>query len=103
MRPTGLYYPVRVTWMRKRDHNILTNAVSLLVCGVLAGVVVAAAVFPAVAMGALVTKAGADSFAGLPSEIEVPTPPQISYVYASDGRTLIATFYDENRHDVDLT
>ena len=28
--------------------------------------------------------------------------PQISYVYASDGKTLIATFYDENRHDVPL-
>mgnify|MGYP002620145969 CR=1 FL=1 len=88
--------------MRKRDHNIFTNALSLLVCGVLAGVVVAAAVFPAVAVGALATKAGADSFANLPASLEVPTPPQISYLYASDGKTLIATFYDENRHDIVL-
>jgi membrane peptidoglycan carboxypeptidase len=89
--------------MRKRDHNLVTNAVSLLVCGVLAGVVVAAAVFPAVAIGALAAKAGADSFAELPSELEVPTPPQISHLYARDDRTLIATFYDENRLDVPLS
>ena len=37
-----LAYPVEVTWMRKRDHNVLTNAASLLICGLLAGVVVAA-------------------------------------------------------------
>src|SRR5690606_18586003 len=79
------------------------NAFSLLVCGVVAGVVVAAAVFPAVAIGALAAKAGADSFAELPSELEVPTPPQISYLYASDDRTLIGTFYDENRHDIPLS
>ena len=36
-----LIYPVAVTWMRQRDHNIFANAASLLVCGVLAGVVVA--------------------------------------------------------------
>jgi Membrane carboxypeptidase (penicillin-binding protein) len=88
--------------MRKRDHNIFTNALSLLVCGVLAGVVVAASAFPAVAVGALAAKAGADSFANLPASLEVPTPPQISYLYARDGETLIATFYDENRHDIVL-
>jgi len=102
MRPTRLYYPVRVTWMRKRDHNLLTNAFSLLVCGVLAGVVVAAAAFPAVAVGALAAKASADSFSGLPASLEVPTPPQITYLYASDGQTLIGTFYDENRHVINF-
>ena len=95
-------YPVAVTWMRKRDHNIFANAASLLICGVLAGVVVAAAAFPAVAMGGLAAKAGADDFGELPTELNVPTPPQITYVYASDGKTLLATFYDENRHDIPL-
>ena len=47
-RPTRLHYPVPVTWMRKREHNIVTNAASLLLCGVLAGVVVAAAATTAV-------------------------------------------------------
>jgi membrane peptidoglycan carboxypeptidase len=31
-----------------------------------------------------------------------PTPPQISYIYASDNKTLIATIYDENRHVIPL-
>jgi membrane peptidoglycan carboxypeptidase len=88
--------------MRRRDHNILANAASLLLCGVLAGIVVAAAAFPAVALGGLAAKAGADSFGTLPNELNMPAPPQITYVYASDGKTLLATFYDENRHDIPL-
>jgi membrane peptidoglycan carboxypeptidase len=92
----------RVTWMRKRDHNPLTNAFSLLICGLLAGVVVAAALFPAVAMSGLAAKAGAEAFGKLPSALTVKTAPQISYIYASDGKTLLATMYDENRRDIPL-
>ena len=89
--------------MRKRDHNIFANAASLLICGVLAGVVVAAAAFPAIAMGGLAAKASADGFGELPTELDTATPPpQITYVYASDDKTLLATFYDENRHDIPL-
>ncbi|WP_036392712.1 penicillin-binding protein [Micromonospora chokoriensis] len=86
--------------MRKRDHNVLTNAASLLVCGLLAGVVVAAAAFPAVAMSGLAAKAGAKTFDALPTELEAPSAPQISYLLASDGKTPLATMYDENRRDV---
>lgn len=88
--------------MRKRDHNLLTNAASLMICGLLAGVVVAAAAFPAVAMSGLAAKAGAETFDKLPSELTVKRAPQISYVYASDGKTPLATMYDENRRDVPL-
>jgi membrane peptidoglycan carboxypeptidase len=88
--------------MRKRDHNIVANAASLLICGILAGIVVAAAAFPAAAIAGLAGKAASDDFAQLPSVLSVPTPPQISYIYASDGKTLISTFYDENRHDITL-
>ncbi|MCM0673734.1 penicillin-binding protein [Micromonospora phytophila] len=88
--------------MRKRDHNVLTNAASLLVCGLLAGVVVAAAAFPAVAMSGLAAKAGAETFGALPKELTVARAPQISYLYASDGKTPLATMFDENRRDVKL-
>ncbi|MGN9910679.1 penicillin-binding protein [Phytohabitans sp. LJ34] len=88
--------------MRKRDHNIFANAASLLICGLLAGVVVAAAAFPAVAMSGLAAKAGAETFDRLPSELTVKRSPQMTYVYASDNKTLIATMYDENRRDVPL-
>jgi membrane peptidoglycan carboxypeptidase len=75
---------------------------SLLVCGLLAGLVVAAAAFPAVAMSGLAAKAGADTFGKLPTELDVLPVPQISYVYASDGKTLLAMLYDENRRNVTL-
>jgi membrane peptidoglycan carboxypeptidase len=89
--------------MRTRDRSLLANAASLLVCGVLAGVVVAAAAFPAIAMGGLAAKSGAEAFDDLPRDLSVtPTPPQISYIYASDNKTLIATIYDENRHVIPL-
>ncbi|WP_144119938.1 transglycosylase domain-containing protein [Catellatospora sichuanensis] len=88
--------------MRKRDHNILANAASLLICGLLAGVVVAAAAFPAVALSGLAAKAGGEAFGQLPDELVVKRSPQISYVYANDGKTLIATMYDENRRDLTL-
>ncbi|MFI1192692.1 penicillin-binding protein [Micromonospora sp. NPDC020750] len=88
--------------MRKRDHNVLTNAASLLICGLLAGVVVAAAAFPAVAMSGLAAKAGAETFGALPKELMVGLPPQISHLLASDGKTPLATMYDENRRNAKL-
>ncbi|WDZ85752.1 penicillin-binding protein [Micromonospora cathayae] len=88
--------------MRKRDHNLLTNAASLLICGLLAGVVVAAAAFPAVAMSGLAAKAGAETVGKLPPDLTVKRAPQISYILASDGKTPLATMYDENRKDVKL-
>ncbi|SNT64939.1 Membrane carboxypeptidase (penicillin-binding protein) [Asanoa hainanensis] len=88
--------------MRRRDHNIFANAASLIICGVLAGVVVAAAAFPAVAMSGLAAKAGVETFDKLPTELTLKRPPQISYIYANNGKTPLATMYDENRRDVDL-
>jgi membrane peptidoglycan carboxypeptidase len=88
---------------RKRDHNLFTDASALLVCGLLAGVVVAAAMFPAVALAGLAAKAGSDGFDSLPTTLQLQQSPQITYVYASDGKTLISTFYDENRRDVPLS
>ncbi len=88
--------------MRKRNRNVRTNAVSLLVCGLLAGVVVAAGAFPAVAMSGLMAKAGADAFGELPSELRTAPVPQITYLLAADAKTPLATMYDENRRDVKL-
>jgi membrane peptidoglycan carboxypeptidase len=85
--------------MRKRDHNLLTNGVSLLICGLLAGVVVAAAAFPAVAMSGLAAKTGAEAFEQLPSELKDQRAPQVSRIFANDGRTPIAIIWDEFRSD----
>jgi membrane peptidoglycan carboxypeptidase len=89
--------------MRRRDHYLVTNAASLLVCGLLAGVVVAAAAFPAAAISGLAAKAGAETFDKLPTELTVQRSPQISTAYAADGTTPIAMLYDENRRDIPLS
>ena len=39
---------------------------------------------------------------GLPQQVLEPVTDQVTRVYAGDGKTLIATFYDEDRHDVTL-
>jgi membrane peptidoglycan carboxypeptidase len=91
------------SWFHRRDHNILTNATSLVICGLLAGVVVAAAAFPAAAMSGLTAKAGGEAFAALPSQLKDFSSPQISRIYASDNKTQIAVMYDEFRSDVPLT
>jgi membrane peptidoglycan carboxypeptidase len=88
--------------MRRRDHNIFANATSLLICGLLAGVVVAAAAFPAVAMSGLAAKAGSLTFAQLPGELKQASAPQITRIFASDKKTQIAVMYDEFRSDVPL-
>jgi membrane peptidoglycan carboxypeptidase len=90
------------SWKRRREHNVPFNVFSLLLCGVLAGVVVAAAAFPAAAMSGLMAKAGGRTFASLPSELRDVRAPQITRIYASDNKTQIARFYDEFRSDVPL-
>ena len=88
--------------MRGRDHHFVTNVSSLLVCGLLAGVAVAAAAFPAVAMSGLAAKAGGEAFENLPSQLKQATAPQLTRVFAADNKTLITVFYDEFRSDVPL-
>ncbi|MEV8510075.1 transglycosylase domain-containing protein [Actinoplanes sp. NPDC051475] len=88
--------------MRVREHSIFTNAGTLLICGLLSGVVVAAAAFPAVAMSGLAAKAGGESFASLPGELKHATAPQVSRAVAADGKTQVAVFWDEFRSDVPL-
>ena len=71
-------------------------------CGLAAGVVVAAVTFPAAAVAGLAVRAASDAYLDLPPDLRTPPPPQTSYVYGDDGRTLITTFFDQNRHDVGL-
>ena len=75
---------------------------TLLCCAVLAGLVLAVAALPVTALVGLAAKATADAYLDLPSQLATPTPPQTTTVYANDGKTLLTTFYDENRHDVTL-
>jgi membrane peptidoglycan carboxypeptidase len=71
----------------------------LLLVGTLVGVA-------AVPVGAVLT-AGADwtqkQQEQLPTQLLAPATAQVTRIYASDGKTLITTFYDEDRHDVALS
>ncbi|WP_433608381.1 transglycosylase domain-containing protein [Dactylosporangium sp. CA-139114] len=81
---------------------MLLRVVRLLVCGVLGGVVLAAAALPVAIAGGGAAKAGGDTWESLPTQLATPRAAQTSYVYANDGKTLITAFYDENRRDVAL-
>jgi membrane peptidoglycan carboxypeptidase len=81
----------------------LWKILSLLGVGVAAGAVVAAAVLPAAAMAGALTAAGVDAFDRLPSDFATLPAPQSSFIYAADGKTLLAMLYDENRRSVALS
>ncbi|GAB3812562.1 hypothetical protein GCM10027605_54540 [Micromonospora zhanjiangensis] len=83
-------------------RSLLPKLLTLVLCGVLAGLALAAAALPANTLVGLVTKSASDNFAQLPSDLRTPPPAQLSYVYANDGKTLITTFYDVNRINVPL-
>ncbi|MGH3661797.1 MAG: transglycosylase domain-containing protein, partial [Micromonosporaceae bacterium] len=85
-----------------RDRSSANAAASLLVCGLLVGLVVSAAAFPALAVTGLAAKVGSDSFQKLPGALEVIPPPETTYIYAADGKTKITGFYEENRQEVEL-
>ncbi len=84
-----------------RTLKVLTRLLALMLCGVMGGVMIAAAAFPAVGLAGLSAKSASDSFEGLPTELKTPELPETSYLYAADG-SLITTFYDQNRVPVPL-
>ncbi|HEV7824237.1 MAG TPA: transglycosylase domain-containing protein [Mycobacteriales bacterium] len=87
---------------RTRDHALLSDVASLLVCGLVAGLVIAAAVFPAVAIAGLGAKAGAESFEHLPSELKTEPLALRTSVKAADGSPVTTFWGEENRIHVGL-
>jgi membrane peptidoglycan carboxypeptidase len=70
--------------------------------GLIAGLVIAGLAYPLAAIAGIGVKAGADVLQDMPEDlIEVPTA-QTTYVYASDGKTLVTSFYEENRKPVSI-
>ncbi|WP_433282001.1 transglycosylase domain-containing protein [Micromonospora sp. CA-244673] len=80
----------------------LSRLFTVLLAGVLAGLVLALAALPSGLLGGLAAQAGLGAYAELPDALRTPAQPQRSYLYANDGKTLITTFYDVNRTDVPL-
>jgi membrane peptidoglycan carboxypeptidase len=75
----------------------------LLRTGLLSGIVVAVVVFPIVAIAGLTILGGTDMVEKMPGQLRDVPPAQVSYLYASDGKTLITQFYEEYRKYVPLS
>ncbi|GAA4208900.1 transglycosylase domain-containing protein [Actinocatenispora rupis] len=86
----------------RRQHTLLADLASLLLCGVLAGVVVALLAFPGFGLTGLALKSGSDVFGKTPDKLSIPEPPQNSSLYANDGKTLLTQFYADDRMPTDI-
>ncbi|MGN9813606.1 transglycosylase domain-containing protein [Micromonospora sp. BQ11] len=79
-------------------HKLMT----VLMAGVLAGLVLAAAALPAALVFGIGFAALAAPYSELPNSLRTPPTAQRSNLYANDGATLITSFYQEDRVDVPL-
>jgi membrane peptidoglycan carboxypeptidase len=75
----------------------------LALAGMLAGALVALVALPGTALAGLVAQRSALAYDDLPSDLRTSAPPQTSRLYASDGKTLITTFAEENRTSVPIS
>jgi membrane peptidoglycan carboxypeptidase len=73
------------------------------ICVAAAGAVLAVAALPVALIGGLSVNTLSADFESLPSDLKIVPPPQTTSIYARDGKTLITTFYDENRKNVSLS
>ena len=80
----------------------LNRMTRLTLLAVVAGAVVAAGAMPAAALANWAVEQSAPAYDELPDVLKHPTTAQASYLYANDGKTVVTTFYDENRRDVTL-
>src|SRR4051812_43002824 len=87
--------------MGSRGSNSRVRLFAIVLCGLLTGVVIAAAAFPVVAVTGLTAKSASDEFENLPSDLATPPLPQTSYLLAADGSP-ITSFYSENRIPVPI-
>lgn len=74
-----------------------------LVLSMVGGILTAALVVPVAAGASTATKTATDTFNEIPSVLDIVAPAQASKIYASDGKTLLATYYSENRLVVPLS
>ncbi|MEU5789447.1 transglycosylase domain-containing protein [Micromonospora purpureochromogenes] len=85
-----------------RPRSPLSRLFTVLLAGLLAGLVLAVAALPGNLLAGATAKAALGAYDELPAALRTPATPQRSYLYANDGTTLLTTFYDVNRTDVPL-
>jgi membrane peptidoglycan carboxypeptidase len=82
--------------------QLVTSVAGFLLFSVMGGVLIAGLALPAVTIAGQATNGTSKLFESLPAAFDQTTLPQASSIYASDGTTLLATFYDQNRVVVPL-
>ncbi|MEU4560381.1 transglycosylase domain-containing protein [Actinoplanes sp. NPDC023936] len=88
--------------MTSRPLTVVGRVALLIRAGLISGLVLAGLSYPLAALGGMGVKAGTEALEAMPEELtEVPTA-QTTYVYASDGKTLLTMFYEEHRKQIPL-
>lgn len=82
--------------------QLVTSVAGFILFSVMGGVLLAGLALPAVTVAGQATNGTSKLFESLPAEFDQTDLPQASSIYASDGTTLLATFYNENRVVVPL-
>ncbi|GAB4103054.1 transglycosylase domain-containing protein [Micromonospora taraxaci] len=80
----------------------LDKLLTVVIAGVLAGLVLAAAALPAALVFGIGFSNLSTPYSELPNTLRTPPTAQRSNLYANDGTTLITSFYQEDRVDVPL-
>ncbi|MFD0821280.1 transglycosylase domain-containing protein, partial [Micromonospora zhanjiangensis] len=84
-------------------HSRLGKLFTVLLAGVLGGLLLALAALPAMTLYGFGLNALTAPYGGMSGDLPTPPPAQRSTLYAADGRTVITTFYEEDRTDVPLS
>ncbi|TMM36177.1 MAG: penicillin-binding protein [Actinobacteria bacterium] len=71
--------------------------------GLLGGIAVAVLLYPVASLAGLAVKSGAEAVDSLPRQLLIAPSPQTTYVYAADGKTLLTTFYEEDRKYIPIS
>ncbi|RLP87357.1 MULTISPECIES: transglycosylase domain-containing protein [unclassified Micromonospora] len=89
--------------MSNRPLAAAGRLVPLLRAGLIAGIVIAAAAYPLVALTGLGAKATAHAVEQKTKLLATALPAETSYLYAPDGKTVLTMFYEEYRQYTKLS
>ncbi|WP_074313856.1 transglycosylase domain-containing protein [Micromonospora cremea] len=89
--------------MSNRPLAAAGRLVPLLRAGLIAGIVIAAAAYPLVALTGLGAKATAHAVEAKTKLLATALPAETSYLYAPDGKTVLTMFYEEYRQYTKLS
>jgi membrane peptidoglycan carboxypeptidase len=83
-------------------RNVLGLLGAFVATSVVAGLLAAGLAMPAVGASGVAARNSVDFFDSLPGDLKTPPLSEQSTLLANDGKTVVATFYEENRVNVDL-